>query len=142
MTNYELLTVIQPTLEAEEIASKVQFVQELLTKNGAELKHTNEMGIKNLAYEINKHNRGYYVVVYFTAPGSSIKEIERVLGIDEQILRCLTLKYENKKQISFWDKLSTPKKEVIKGEDKTPQAPVVEAPVAEIKAEAKVEENV
>lgn len=133
MTHYELLTILQPTLEAEEIASKVKFIQELLVKNGAEIKHTDEMGIKNLAYEIEKNSRGYYVVVYFTAPGSSIKEIERVLGIDEQILRCLTLKYENKTQIAFWDKLSTPKKEIVKGEAK--------AVVAE-EAEKKVEENV
>ena len=139
MKHYELLTILKPTLEAEELASKVEFIKELLQKNEAEIKHTNEMGIKNLAYEIDKNNRGYYVVVYFQAPGSSIKEIERILGIDEQVLRFLTIKYESKKDISFWDKLSTPKKEIVKGEAKVePVAtPATEAPV-----EAKVEENV
>jgi small subunit ribosomal protein S6 len=104
MKHYELLFVIKPTLTEEEIAKQISNVTEHIKELGGEVVATNEMGMRKLAYEINKHPRGYYVVVYHKSPTSSIAEIERRLRYNEDILRFLTIKYENKKEIAEFQK--------------------------------------
>jgi small subunit ribosomal protein S6 len=55
-----------------------------------------EWGVKKLAYEIENKSTGYYVNLYFHAPGSSIEVIERNMRIHDDIMRYLTLKYDAK----------------------------------------------
>ncbi len=107
MKHYELLIVLKPTLTDEETKAKVDFVKEVLEKNGAQIAAIDDRGMRKLAYEIQKHQRGHYFVFYFTAPPSSINEIERVIRITEEIIRFLTVKYENKKEIKQWETLSS-----------------------------------
>ena len=107
MKHYELLIVLRPTLTEEEVAAKVDFVKGVLEKNGAQIAALQKMGVRKLAYEIQKHQRGYYFIFYFTAPSASIDEIERILRITEEVIRFMTVKYENKKEITQWEKLSS-----------------------------------
>ncbi len=107
MKHYELLIVLKPTLTEEETQAKVDFVKEVLEKNGAEIAAIDDRGMRKLAYEIQKHQRGHYFVFYFKAPPSSINEIERIVRITEEIIRFLTVKYENKKEIKQWETLSS-----------------------------------
>lgn len=106
MKHYEVLFILKPTLTEEEVNSKVDFVKEILTKNGGEIESIVPMGARKLAYTIKKHERGTYFVIYFKAPPSLIAELQRVLGITEEIIRFLIVKYENQKEISAWEKLS------------------------------------
>ncbi len=64
------------------------------------------IGIKELAYEIEKCKRGYYYVIYFKAPANSIAEIERNYRNNEELIRFMFIKYETKKEISSWTKMS------------------------------------
>jgi len=105
MKHYELLFVVKPTLTEEEVQGRLEFVKEVLTKNSAEIKTVDEMGVRKLAYEIEKCERGYYFVVYFTAEPAGLEEVLRNLRLDENVLRFLNLKFENKKEISQWEKL-------------------------------------
>jgi small subunit ribosomal protein S6 len=107
MKHYELLIVLKPTLTEEETQAKVDFVKEVLEKNGAEIAAIDDRGMRKLAYEIQKHQRGHYFVFYFKAPPSSINEIERIVRITEEIIRFLNVKYENKKEIKQWETLSS-----------------------------------
>lgn len=106
MRHYEVLFILKPTLTDEEVELRLNFVKEILTKNGAEIASIVPMGTRKLAYSIKKYERGTYFVIYFKAPPSFIKELERVLRINEDIIRFLIVKYENKKEILAWEKLS------------------------------------
>lgn len=64
------------------------------------------MGTRKLAYVIKKHERGTYFVIYFKAPTTLIAELQRVLGISEEIIRFLIVKYENRKEVAAWERLS------------------------------------
>ncbi len=107
MRHYELLVILKPTLTDEENSSQVESLKELLDKNSALIEAIEDRGIRNLAYEIQKHKRGHYYVIYFKAPSSAISEIERVIRFNEEILKFMTIKYENKKEIAFWETLSS-----------------------------------
>ncbi len=104
MRHYELLTVLKPTLTEEETKAKMDFLKDILEKNGAQIAATQVMGTRRLAYPIQKLERGYYSVFYFTAPTTAILEIERIIRITEEFIRFMSVKYENQKELRFWNK--------------------------------------
>ncbi|EAI3904864.1 30S ribosomal protein S6 [Campylobacter lari] len=106
MRHYEVLFILKPTLTEEEVSAKLEFVKEVLTKNGAKIESVVPMGTRKLAYKIKKYERGTYFVIYFKAPTNLIAELERVLRITEEVIRFLIVKYENKKEIAAWERLS------------------------------------
>lgn len=106
MKHYEVLFILKPTLTEDEVRKRVDFVKEILTKNGGEIESVQPMGTRKLAYAIKKYERGIYFVIYFKAPPTLIAELQRVFGITEEIIRFLIVKYENQKEISAWEKLS------------------------------------
>jgi len=104
MRHYELLFVLRPTLTEEEAKAKVDFIKEILEKNGAQIAARQDIGIRKLAYAIKKFERGNYTVFYFEAPATAISEVERIIRINEEIIKFLTVKYENKKEVAHWEK--------------------------------------
>ncbi|MDL0095862.1 30S ribosomal protein S6 [Campylobacter vicugnae] len=124
MRHYELLFILKPTLTEDEVKVKADFIKEIITKNGGEIANVVEMGTRKLAYKIEKYERGTYFVIYFKAPTQLIAELVRNLRITEEVIRFLPVKYENKKEIAAWEKLSKgqklvqPKKE-LKTEEKS-----------------------
>ena len=113
MKHYELLFVLKPTLTEEENKAKFDEIMSVLEKNGCEVASVNDMGVRKLAYEILKYERGHYYVVYFKANPSVIDEILRNLRYNEDVIRFLNVKFENKKEIENWEKMAkkTSKKE-------------------------------
>lgn len=111
---YELLFVLKPTLVEEELQAKINYLREILEKNGAVIAALQDMGIRRLAYQVEKFERGHYGVFYFEAPTDSIVEVERNLRISEDFIKFMTVKYEKQKEIKHWNKLVekfTPKAE-------------------------------
>jgi len=133
MNCYETLFVVKPTLTEEEIAAQIAKIKEVLAKEGAELVATDDMGMKKLAYPVQKNNRGYYTVLFYKAEGSVINELERNLKINENIIKFLTVKYSKKKEIAQFDKLVAAANKNAVSEAKAPaaEAPAAEAPAAE-----------
>ena len=130
MNCYETLFVVKPTLTEEEIASQIAKVKDVLTKEGAELVGTNDMGMRKLAYPVQKNDRGYYTVLFYKAEGTVINELERNLKINEDVIKFLTVKYSNTKEMAQFDKLVAAANKSVATEAKV-EAPAVEAPAAE-----------
>ena len=104
MNCYETLIIIKPTLTEEEIAKQVELVSSYVTEQEGEIVATNKMGMRQLAYEIDKNSRGYYTVIYHKSPSSAIDEVERKLRYNEDVLKFFTVKYSNKKEIAEFEK--------------------------------------
>ncbi|WP_331775860.1 30S ribosomal protein S6 [Sulfurospirillum sp. 1612] len=128
MRHYELLTVLKPTLTEEELQAKINFVREVLEKNGAQIAALQDMKVRRLAYPIEKHDRGYYSVFYFTAPTTAIIEVERIIRITEEFIRFMSVKYENQKELAYWNKQVA--KFTPKAVEEPAAEPATEAPVA------------
>lgn len=93
---YEFTYIVNPVLEEDQIKAVVDKVNKLVESNDGEIDEVDEWGLRRLAYPINKLSNGYYVNMYFTAPGKTIAVLERQLLIDDNVLRFLTLKYDAK----------------------------------------------
>ena len=141
MNHYETLFVVKPTLTEEEIKSQIEKVKAILEKEGAELVATDDMGMRKLAYPVQKHSRGYYTVLLFKAKGDVIAELERNLRINEEIIKFLTVKYNKTKEIAQFNKLveAANKKSQPAEPAKTEAPEAVEAPAAEEAPEAPAE---
>jgi small subunit ribosomal protein S6 len=105
MNCYETLFVVKPTLTEEEIAAQITKVKDVLAKEGAELLGTNDMGMRKLAYPVQKNDRGYYTVLFYKAEGTVISELERNLKINEDVIKFLSVKYTNTKEMAQFNKL-------------------------------------
>jgi len=144
MNHYETLFVVKPTLTEEEIKSQIEKVKAVLEKEGAEIVATDDMGMRKLAYPVQKNNRGYYTVLFFSAKGETISELERNLRINEDVIKFLTVKYSNTKEVAQFNKLAAAANKKAQPEEPAKaEAPAeVEAPVeaaAETPAEAAAE---
>jgi small subunit ribosomal protein S6 len=93
---YELTYIVNAVLDEEQIKATVQKYTDFMTSGGAEFDEIDEWGIQRFAYEMDGKNSGYYVNAFFTGPVDLIAKLERQMLIDDNILRFLTLKYDNK----------------------------------------------
>ena len=138
MRNYENLVIVKPTLTAEEIQASVKAIEEVITSNGGEIATTDSMGMRKLAYPIDKNERGYFHVIYYTIAPSAITEIERRFRINEELLRFVTIKYDTNREITAFNQLvaKAQKKNEVPAKVETPAPVTEEAPVVEeVKAE-------
>ena len=144
MRNYENLVIVKPTFTAEETQACIQAIEDVITSNGGEIAITDSMGIRKLAYPINKNERGYFHVIYYSIAPSAITEIERRFRINEDMLRFVTIKYDTNREIAAFNQLvqKAQKKAAAPVQTEAPveaDAPVeVEAPVS-VEAEATTE---
>ena len=124
MNNYETLYVLKPTLTDEETAANIAKIEEILVREGAEILTTNKMGMRRLAYPVEKNERGVYTIIYFKAEGTVIAELERNLKFNEEVIKYLTVKYTKKKEVAQFEKLVKAASVVKEEAPKAEEAPV------------------
>ncbi len=128
MRNYENLVIVKPTLTAEEIQAHVKAIEEVITSNGGEIIATSPMGMRKLAYPIEKNERGYYHVIYSSIAPSAITEIERRFRINEDLLRFVTIKYDTNREIAAFNGMVEKAKKAAEVPAKVETPVVEEAP--------------
>lgn len=91
MRNYEVTFIVDPVLSGDEIKATAQAYLDMLQQEGCTIVHTDEMGLRQLAYPIKKRNSGVYYCVEFQSEGGAfIPKVELALSRDERIMRFLT----------------------------------------------------
>ncbi|MCS6803692.1 MAG: 30S ribosomal protein S6 [Acidobacteriota bacterium] len=91
MRTYELLYIISPTVSDQDVEKVVEQVTGHVTSLGARLVKVENLGRRPLAYEIQHHREGTYVVTEFESQGQEIPELERRLRVMDTVLRYLTV---------------------------------------------------
>ena len=86
--NYEVVYIIDPAQGEEAIAATVAKFQALAEQNGSNVV-VEEWGKRKLAYAIDYKTEGYYVLMSFTSAPAFPKELDRVFGITEGIMRSM-----------------------------------------------------
>ncbi|MGI6129097.1 MAG: 30S ribosomal protein S6 [bacterium] len=96
MASYEVMYVLVPNLEEEAYAAANQRLSDLITEQGGRVDKVDVWGKRRLAYEVKKRREGYYTLIYFEAPAAAVKELDRVLRINEDVLRHIIVRHEEK----------------------------------------------
>lgn len=95
MTNYEIMFIVKATLEESELTKITKEAQKLITDNKSKVIEFKDLGKKKLAYPIKKETSGCYYLMNVNATHECIKEFDRKLSINENILRHLILNKES-----------------------------------------------
>ena len=89
MKNYELMYILMPDLAEDAIKAENAALQKIITDNGGKITGVNEWGLRDLAYEIKKQHKGYYVVVNFSSEAKAVSEFNRIVALDPKVMRFL-----------------------------------------------------
>ena len=98
MRTYELVFIVQPELDEEGLNALIERVQQIMTDNGGEIVKVEQMGRHRLAYAIRKHQEGDYVLIHANLEQVAIMELERGLGLSEDIIRHLLVRLDEVQQ--------------------------------------------
>ncbi len=91
MTKYETTFILEPGVDETRVNEEVERVSQQIRDLGGELIEVQRWGKRRLAYEINKKRDGIYTLFLYSGPGPMVKEIERKLRLNEQVMRVLTV---------------------------------------------------
>jgi len=93
---YELLLLLNPSLDEESRAALLDKVQGLITTDGGVVDNLDSWGKRKLAFEIGKMTEGDYALVDFHATPDSIAELDRVLHITDPVVRYMLVNREDR----------------------------------------------
>ncbi|MBQ2712379.1 MAG: 30S ribosomal protein S6 [Clostridia bacterium] len=92
MNNYEVLYIIKAEVADEAKEALIERFQSLVTENGGTVEKVDKWGMKKFAYPIDYKTEGYYVLMNFSAPATLPKEMERLMGITDDVVRCMVIR--------------------------------------------------
>ena len=94
MTKYEVMYIVRANLDEEGIKNVIAELSDAFTSNNSQVLECKEWGLRELAYEINKFTTGYYFLYVVEANAETVKEFDRIVRINESLLRHLIVKVE------------------------------------------------
>ncbi|GBR44881.1 30S ribosomal protein S6 [Neokomagataea thailandica] len=94
MPLYESVLIARNDVSQAQVEAIVETIETLLTENGGSIKKREFWGLRSLAYRIKKNRKGHYVLLGIECAADVLREVERQLGLNEDVLRVLTLRID------------------------------------------------
>ena len=95
---YEVMFIVRPDLQEEEMDKLISNLQSQATAAGATVKNAERMGKRRLAYNVRKFNDGFYILLTVDADGKSIHEIERRLRVSEPVIKFISVRVDEEQK--------------------------------------------
>ena len=92
MALYEHVFISRQDLSSSQAEELIKQYSDILKENGGNVKGHEYWGLKTLAYKINKNRKGHYCLIMSDSPPAAAKEMERLMKLNEDIMRVLTIK--------------------------------------------------
>lgn len=87
MRPYEIMVILDPTLDERTVAPSLETFLNVVRKDGGKVEKVDIWGKRRLAYEIAKQAEGIYVVIDVKAAPATVSELDRQLSLNESVLR-------------------------------------------------------
>lgn len=94
MALYETVFIARQDISAKAAEDLATSFAKIVNDNGGEVKRTESWGLRSLAYKIKKNRKGHYTLMHIEAPASAIVEMERIIKLNEDVLRHMTVRIE------------------------------------------------
>ena len=92
MQLYETIFIIHPELSEDDVEEHIKRVENLVTRLGGEILKTERWGKKRLAYEVDKHRYGFYVLLRLRTNSAILPELERHYRLTEGIIKSIVIR--------------------------------------------------
>jgi small subunit ribosomal protein S6 len=94
MSLYESVIIIRQETSTQQVEALADTYQEIIKENGGSIEKRENWGLRSLAYKIKKNRKGHYILFNIDAPSAAVQEMERLMSLNEDILRYLTLRID------------------------------------------------
>jgi small subunit ribosomal protein S6 len=94
LRNYETMYIVRPTLDDDGVELVAKKLDDQIAGIGGEVEKTEKRGRKRLSYEVKDFKEGVYVLTTFKADASQIKELERLIKLNDDVIRHITVRRE------------------------------------------------
>ena len=95
MALYESVIIGRQDLTPGQFETLLEKFIEVIQSFKGEIKKRENWGVRNLAYKINKNRKGHYTLLNIDGPPEAIQEYERLMRLDEDVIRFLTIKIKS-----------------------------------------------
>jgi small subunit ribosomal protein S6 len=140
---YEIMFIVRPDVEEADLDKLIEGFQKNVTDGGGEVRSTEKMGRRRLAYTVRKFNDGFYVLLTIVAEGQLITEIERRLRVSEPVIKFITVRIDEEEKRLAKIKahrethvkrsaIPAPQPARVVSMDAVAETPAAEAPAAEV----------
>jgi small subunit ribosomal protein S6 len=94
MALYEHIYLVRQDVTAPQVETLTEQLKTLIAANGGSVSKVEGWGLKSLAFRIKKNRKAYFTLLNIDAPSAAIVELERQLGLNEDVIRFITLRVE------------------------------------------------
>ena len=94
MSYYESVFIARPDISAAQVEALTESLTTITSENGGSVTKNEYWGLKTLTYRIKKNRKGHYSLLNLDAPPAAIKELERNMLLNEDILRFMTIRVD------------------------------------------------
>lgn len=94
MPLYESTFVVRQDVSRTDVNKITDEFSEIVKQQGGSVVKNEYWGLRNLAYRINKNRKGHYVMLALDASHEAVKELERNIGLHEDVVRHLTVRVD------------------------------------------------
>ena len=97
MKKYEVMYIVRPDVEEAARKELIEFTTGIFTKMDSKVLEVKEMGMRNLAYEINDFTKGFYVLMNVEAKSEANDEFDRLIKINDKVMRHIIVRIDEVK---------------------------------------------
>ncbi|OUS18410.1 30S ribosomal protein S6 [Rhodospirillales bacterium 47_12_T64] len=94
MAFYECVYIARQDISSSQVDTLTEQFSTIITENGGTVGKTEYWGLRNMAYRVKKNRKGHYVLLNLDAPSAAVQEMERVMRLNDDVLRTLTIKVD------------------------------------------------
>ena len=94
MPLYEHVFISRQDLSNTQAEGLIEHFTAVLSDNGGKVVEFEYWGVKTMAYKINKNRKGHYAFLRTDAPAPAVQEMERLMRLHDDVMRCLTIKVD------------------------------------------------
>ena len=94
MAFYECVILARQEISTQQVDTLIEELSGVITQGGGTVAKKENWGLRSLAYRVKKNRKAHYILLNLDTPSAAVKEMERQMGINEDILRHLTIKVD------------------------------------------------
>jgi len=94
MPLYECVILARQEVSAPQVETLIDEMSNVLTQGGGNVAKKEFWGLRNIAYRVKKNRKAHYVLLNLDAPSAAVKEMERQMSLNEDVLRYLTIRVD------------------------------------------------
>lgn len=94
MALYEHVYIVRQDLTAQQVETMTEAFKQVITQGGGKIGKVEYWGVKSLAYRLSKNRKAHFTLINIDAPPAAVTEMERQMGLNEDVLRHITLRVE------------------------------------------------